>query len=300
MVSAEPAPANAGPPAVEGRVGIAGLADLYAESVGRLRASPRLRRSLLGWSVLGLALCAGISVPVAALVSSRAAAWAALGSVLWSLVVSFVLLGGASMLITPDGRRLDHYGVPNGLSALRAYSCLPLILCATLPLAGNTGLYLWCAIGAPAGCLDLVDGWVARRYGPVTELGKALDPLGDAVFFGMAAVGNVLVGILPAWLGAVILVRFAAPLLATPIVFLMRRRPPLVATEWGRRSTLLCGLVILVCAVVRLAGGPVEVPAVLLGVPLVVTTTVLHFATLWRRVAEAPVVRPSRRERRQG
>jgi phosphatidylglycerophosphate synthase len=297
-VSSKPASAEGAHRVIEGRGGLAALGGLYADSLGRLRASRRLRLSLLGWSVLGLSVCAGISVPVAALVSPPAAAWAALGSVLWSVVVTLVLVGGGAMLVTPDGRRIDYYGLPNGLTALRAYTCFPLILCAALPLAGNTGLYLWCAIGMPAGALDLVDGWIARRFGPVTELGEALDPLGDAVFFSVGAVGCVLVGIIPAWLGGVMLLRYAGPLLLTPIVFLMRRRPALVHTEWGRRSTLLTGVVLFVCMVVRLAGGPVQVPAILLGIPLLVTTTVLHFATLWRRVAEAPVVRPSRKERR--
>lgn len=297
-LSREPASPENSTRVVEGSVGLAALGGLYADSLDRLRVSRQLRVSLLGWSALGLAVSAAMSVPVAASVSRSAAVWAAAGAVLWALVVTAVLVGGAGMLVTPDGEHIDYYGLPNGLTALRAYSCFPLILCAALPLAGDTGLYLFCAIGLPAGSLDLVDGWIARRYGPITELGKALDPLGDAVFFGVGAVGCVLVGIIPAWLGGVMVFRYAAPLVATPIVFLLRRRPALVHTEWGRRNTLYTGGVLFVCMIVRLAGGPVEVPAIVLGIPLMVTTTLLHFATLWRRVMEAPVVRPSRRERR--
>lgn len=283
---------------VEGRVGLAALVALYRDAFGRLAASPRLRGSLALWSGLGLVLSAGVSIPVAATVSARAALGAAAGALAWWAVVSAVLAGGASLLLTSDARRIDHYGLPNGLTALRAYSCLPLILIAALPLAGDRSLALWCAIGFPAGMLDLVDGWIARRFGPITELGEALDPLGDAVFFGMAAVGNVLVGILPLWLGILLLVRYAGPLLATPIVFLIRRRPELSHTEWGRRNTLATGVVFFTCMWVRIAGGPVSLVAAILGIPLLVTTTLLHFVTLARRVAEAPVVRPSRRERR--
>ena len=297
-VSSEPASAQNSSRVVEGSVGLAALAGLYAESLGRLRASRHLRVSLVRWSALGLILCAAISIPVAALVSASTAAWAVLGALLWSATVTAVLLGGASMLVTPDGQHIDYYGLPNGLTALRAYSCFPLILYAALPLAGDTGLYFFCVVGSAAGSLDLVDGWIARRYGPLTELGKALDPLGDAVFFSVGAVGCVLVGIIPAWLGGVMVFRYAAPLVATPVVFLLRRRPELVHTEWGRRNTLYTGGVLFVCMIVRLAGGPVQVPAIVLGIPLLVTTTLLHFATLWRRVLEAPVVRPSRRDRR--
>lgn len=288
------------PPVLEERVGLAALAALYAEAGGLLRRSRQLTLSLSWWCFLGLVVTLGISVPVGHLVSATAALWAAAGALGWWVVVSLVLGGGAPLLVTPDGARIDYYGVPNGLTAIRAYSVFPLILVAALPLGGNTGLYLWCALGLPAGLLDLVDGWIARRFGPITELGKALDPFGDAVFFGMAAVGNVLVGIIPVWLGAVMLLRYAGPLLATPVVFLIRRRPQLEHTEWGRRNTLYTGVVLFVCMWVRLFGGPVWLSALVLGVPLVVTTTALHFATLWRRVVEAPVVRPSRRERRAG
>ena len=64
--------------------------------------------------------------------------------------------------------------------------------------------------------LDAVDGIVARRYGPVTVLGKAMDPFGDALFFLAAALGCYLLGIVPLWLAALIAFRYAAPVLATP------------------------------------------------------------------------------------
>ena len=232
------------------------------------------------------------------MVSRRAAVAAGLGAVGWWLLVTAILVGGVSLLETPDGRRVNYYGWPNGLSAMRAWSCLPLLLCAGLPLGGQRSLVLYIVIGGPVGMLDFVDGWIARRFGPVTRLGQALDPAGDALFVSMAALGSVLVGIIPVWLAVLMLLRYLGPLLATPIVFLARRRPQLVYTDWGRRNTLLFGVVLFACMVVRVSGGPVDVVALALGIPLLATTTALHFVMLGRRAFDAPVVRPPRRERR--
>ena len=278
---------------VEGRTGLRGLASLYAEALRRLR-NPALRGSLLRWSLLGLVFIEGFSVGVARVDSGRAALVAGLVAVGWWLLVVVVLVGGATLLVTPDGERIDHYGVPNGLTAVRAWSCVPLLVCATASLPDDNGLILWCSLGGPAGLLDMVDGYIARRVGPITELGRALDPAGDAIFFAVAAAGCQRLGIVPGWLAVLMLVRYLGPLLGTPIVFLARRRPELGFTEWGRRNTLLNGVVLFTLMWVRIAHGPVGVVAVILGVPLLATTTLLHFIALARRAWEAPVVRERR------
>jgi cardiolipin synthase len=291
-------PEAGGHAVVEGRAGLRGLVQLYAESLALLRRSRHLRRSLLFWTGFGLVLIEAFAVGVAQMDSARSARLAALAAAGWWLLISVVLAGGIPLLRTPDGRRIDYIGVPNGLTALRAWSCYPLLLCATLTLPGEVGLILWCAIGGSAGLLDMVDGYIARRVGPLTELGRALDPAGDAVFFSMAAVGNIALGIVPGWLGGLLLVRYLGPLLATPIVFATRRRPELVYTEWGRRNTLATGIVLFVCMWVRIFSGPVGLVALVVGAPLLGTSTVLHFASLARRAYEAPVVRERRRDRR--
>lgn len=281
--------------AAEGRAGLGGLLALYAQSFRLLRRSRHLRISLLFWTVLGLGLIEAFAVGVAALDSTRSAVIAAVTAALWWLFISIVLAGGAPMLRTPDGALIEYLGVPNGLTSLRAYSCYPLLLCATLSLPDDVGLILWASIGGLAGMLDAVDGYIARRVGPLTELGRALDPAGDALFFSMAAIGNYALGVIPGWLGGLMLVRYLAPLLATPVVFLARRRPELVYTEWGRRNTLLTGVVLFACLLVRIFHGPVGLVAIALGIPLLATTTLLHFADLGRRAWRAPVVRERRR-----
>lgn len=280
--------AGTAPPA---RSGVGGLVALYGEALGLFRAQPPLRRSLARWLTAGLVFIEAYAVGVAQLVSARAALLAALGAALWWLFVAVVLVGGATLLRTfPEGRRIDYYGWPNGLTAIRAWSCMPLLLTAALPLQGDLGFALWCSMGGPLALLDAVDGIIARRVGPLTELGRALDPAGDALFFATAAVGGALVGILPWWLCGLIVLRYVGPLLATPVVFLSHRRPELSHTPWGRRNTIAVGWVFFILMWVRLAHGPVDAVALAIGIPLVGGTLVLYVADLIRRTREARVV----------
>jgi phosphatidylglycerophosphate synthase len=261
---------------------------LTRDALHRLRRSPALRRSLYFWLAVGLALTEAFTVPLALLHGHGTLLPLAFGAVGWWAVVSLFLIGGTPLLRTPDGADLDRYGIPNGLSAIRAWLCFPLILTAAASLPGSLGLYLWCSLGGSTGMLDFVDGYIARRFGPVTALGKALDPAMDVLFFAMAAVGNWLLGIAPGWLAAGILFRYLGPFLATPFIFLAGKRPELVHTVWGRRNTAAIGLVLFILMIVRLSGGPVNAVALGTSLPLLVPTFLLHCVALVRRTAEAP------------
>lgn len=54
---------------------------------------------------------------------------------------------------------------------------------------------------------DGIDGFVARRYNLVTDLGKILDPIADKVLTGGALIALSILGELPWWVTAIILVR---------------------------------------------------------------------------------------------
>ena len=259
-------------------------------ALARLRQSARLRHSLVLWSLLGLITSEGFSIPVALIHGSESVVPAAAATLAWWLLVTLVVVGGAAMLITDDGIPVDRYGVPNGLTALRAWFCVPLLVLASLSLPGRLPLALWGGVGGAVGLLDGVDGFIARRWGPVTALGKALDPFMDSLFFTAGAVGSYFLGILPLWLAALIGFRYFAPVLGTPFVFLAKRRPELVHTVWGRRNTILIGVTFFALYWVRLAGGPVWLAALIIGLPALVPTMLLHFIALGRRVAASPVV----------
>lgn len=54
---------------------------------------------------------------------------------------------------------------------------------------------------------DLVDGYLARRYGLTSTFGKFLDPLADKLLFLTATIMMIPLGRMPAWIVVVFLVR---------------------------------------------------------------------------------------------
>jgi phosphatidylglycerophosphate synthase len=274
-----------------GSSGLGGLAGLYRTALTRLRGSAHLRRSLLFWTALGLVLGEALTVDVALVHGHGTVTLAAIATAVWWLAVSIGVIGGAALLRTPDGTPVDRYGIPNGLTALRGYACVPVLFIGTLSMPGRLGLALWGGIGGSVGLLDAVDGFIARRYGPVTVLGKAMDPFGDALYFVVGAIGSLALGIVPVWLAVLIVARYAGPVVLTPLVLLTGRRPELVYTLWGRRNTLLTGIVLFVLYWVRLLAGPVDVVALIIAIPTLVPTALLHFVALFQRVAASPRAR---------
>jgi phosphatidylglycerophosphate synthase len=271
--------------------GLGELAGLYGAALARLRGSAHLRRSLLFWTVLGLVLGEALTADVTLVHGNGTLTLGLLATAVWWSAVTIGVIGGAALLQTPDGTPVDRYGIPNGLTALRGYACVPLLFIATLSLPGRLALALWAGIGGSVGLLDAVDGFIARRYGPITVLGKAMDPFGDALYFVVGAIGCETLGIAPLWLAVLIVARYAGPVLLTPLVLLTGRRPELVHTVWGRRNTILTGSVLFVLFWVRLFGGPVDIIALIIGIPTLVPTALVHFAALFQRVAASPRAR---------
>lgn len=58
-----------------------------------------------------------------------------------------------------------------------------------------------------AAVTDRVDGYVARRFAQVTDLGVLLDPIADKLLVGTALVGLWVLGDLPWWITVVVLAR---------------------------------------------------------------------------------------------
>jgi CDP-diacylglycerol--glycerol-3-phosphate 3-phosphatidyltransferase len=57
------------------------------------------------------------------------------------------------------------------------------------------------------GVSDFLDGWIARHFNQVTELGKLLDPIGDRLAVGTALALFLVKGWMPLWLGVALIVR---------------------------------------------------------------------------------------------
>jgi len=59
------------------------------------------------------------------------------------------------------------------------------------------------------GATDWVDGFLARRLGQVSNVGKVLDPTADRILVGAGVVSVIVAGAVPVWFGVATLVREA-------------------------------------------------------------------------------------------
>ena len=95
--------------------------------------------------------------------------------------------------------------VANALTVLRI--CLVPVFVACL-VAGGTGWRI-AALAAFGGAslTDFLDGQLARKRGLVTDFGKIADPIADKALTGAALITLSVIGELPVWVTAAILVR---------------------------------------------------------------------------------------------
>jgi cardiolipin synthase len=93
--------------------------------------------------------------------------------------------------------------VPNAISVIRL-GCVPLFLWLFF---GRDRPVAAALLLAALGATDWVDGYVARRFHQVSELGKVLDPTADRILLGTVVVALMVDGTMSPWVGVVALAR---------------------------------------------------------------------------------------------
>jgi CDP-diacylglycerol---glycerol-3-phosphate 3-phosphatidyltransferase len=101
--------------------------------------------------------------------------------------------------------RRDLLNAPNAITAVRI-AMIPLILAFTY-YEGRVNSFVAGGLFALTGATDFLDGWLARRTGKVTVVGKFLDPLADKLIVMAVLIMLVHLGRVPAWVVILILAR---------------------------------------------------------------------------------------------
>lgn len=123
--------------------------------------------------------------------------------------------------------------IPNALSVFRILLIPPFVFYFLAQQWRPAGMVL-----VASGLTDLVDGYIARRFHQITELGKLLDPLADkltqaAVAICMAIAEPVLVPFL-----AVFVVKETV-MIAAACVLLKKKKRPTAAKWYGKAATAM-------------------------------------------------------------
>jgi CDP-diacylglycerol--glycerol-3-phosphate 3-phosphatidyltransferase len=101
--------------------------------------------------------------------------------------------------------RNDLLNLPNAITFVRV-AMIPVILWFTY-YESRVNSFVAAALFAATGATDFLDGWVARRRGLVTVIGKFLDPLADKLIVISTLVMLVHLGRVAAWVVIVIMAR---------------------------------------------------------------------------------------------
>lgn len=138
--------------------------------------------------------------------------------------------------------------VPNALTIFR------IILGAIVPYLmwfGNVEARILAAVlFAIAAFTDWLDGWYARKYNLITKLGKILDPIADKVLVlgSFVVLSNLrfdqmysIWWIVPIFLREVIITIYR-------LIFLLRKKPIVVAASWSGKAKTVMQMVTLPCA----------------------------------------------------
>ncbi len=101
--------------------------------------------------------------------------------------------------------RRDFFNAPNAITLARI-AMIPVFLWFTWR-ESRVDSFVAAMIYAVTGATDFLDGWIARKKGLVTVIGKFLDPLADKLIVMAALVMLVHLGRVAAWVVIVVMAR---------------------------------------------------------------------------------------------
>ena len=124
--------------------------------------------------------------------------------------------------------------IPNLISILRILLVVP------------TALALWrheyvlaLVLMSIAGISDAVDGWLARRFNWMSDLGRALDPIADKLLVSVMIVVFLLQSLLPLWVAAIVVTRDAIILLGAWLYRLLFEKVGFTPTFLSKANTAI-------------------------------------------------------------
>ena len=102
----------------------------------------------------------------------------------------------------PTGEEDRVFTIPNLLSMVRLL-CIPIFVWLVTTDEWHSAAWLLGGLGAT----DWVDGFIARRYHQVSNLGKVLDPTADRLMLAVGMLTIIITGAVPLWVGLAALTR---------------------------------------------------------------------------------------------
>jgi len=159
--------------------------------------------------------------------------------------------------------------LPNKITIARIV--LTVIFMAFLFVHGLAAKVAALIIFSVASFTDWADGYLARRYGQISDLGKFMDPIADKILVLAAFFAFIELEIVPAWMVVIIVLRES---IVTGLrLFALTKNIVLPAQEGGKQKTasqMIAIFVILISLILKEAG--IQFPAEAIFILMLITT----------------------------
>ena len=192
--------------------------------------------------------------------------------------------------------------LPNVLTLLRIFF-VPILVAALvqghvtidLGLFTITNEMLALSVFLAAAATDLLDGYLARRWGQITTVGTLLDPIADKLLISSALVALVQVRVVPAWMTIIVIGReFAISGLRS---IAAAEGYIIQANDFGKAKLVsqVFAISMLLLSMKWLELRPLALAMMWVVVAITVGSAILYFRNFWHRV-DVKVKQRRRRE----
>lgn len=174
--------------------------------------------------------------------------------------------------------------LPNVITVARIVACVPLVWCIARGRA-HDALVLAVAVGLS----DVLDGFLARRFGWQSRIGGLLDPVADKLFLVSALVTLGFVGAVPLWLIVLVMVRDLV-IVAGAFAYDHYVEPVPPAPSWPGKASTMAQVLLVLAVLAGMAGYPVPAPAIdalVIAVAVLAVASGLHYVFTWSARARA-------------
>lgn len=169
--------------------------------------------------------------------------------------------------------------ISNILTAIR------LLLVPVFPAAYFSGHpqahFIAVCIFLTAGFTDFLDGYIARRYDMITELGTVLDPLADKLMLLTVLTTLSISGTLPVWLVVVIALKELFMIFAGTFLYFKKSRFVIPSNYFGKAATALLFLAIPIW--IMKPGNAISSVLILIAMIFMMAALLSYIHFYWRR-----------------
>lgn len=189
------------------------------------------------------------------------------------------------------------HNLPNALSLVRILS-IPMLILLCMWQWHWAGL-LAAVVFALASITDFLDGYLARKLGRITVLGKFLDPVADKLLVSAALIMLIPMGRAPAWVVYVIIGREIAVTGLRAAAVATREKVVIDASIWGKIKTVVQMTAILGLLIhdtyFGVNTGLIGAVALWAALALTIVSGYMYFKDYW-----ALIVKPETRPEKEG